>query len=88
MTLPKEYMTEEMEEQPRIEYTKRPINEGTVYFRYCPDESWATDRYFNQDEFEFMLEDGVLAPGMIVETQGKEYMVLGKQGACQWTHVV
>ena len=63
----------------RKERATRQRRAEAVDIIYCPDSSYAEGHWFNNDEIEFMLEDGYMVPGMILEKNGRRYRVVGDE---------
>lgn len=55
-----------------------------VTVKWCPRDEWPRLRYFSHGQFEAMLEEGILTPGMHVTQHDKTYVVWGPKGTEQW----
>ncbi len=57
---------------------------AAVTVDWCPRDEWPRLRWFTNGQFQQMLDDGILTPGMCVTQHDKQYVVWGAKGAEQW----
>ena len=64
--------------------TKKTKGKDAVTVDWCPRDEWPRLRFHSNGQFQQMLNDGILTPGMCVTQHDKQYVVWGAKGAKQW----